>query len=289
MPKSRVLRGFTLIELLVVVAIIAVLIAILLPSLGRAKSNAMRTKCGAQLRGWGQAVQTYTMEYDSWFGAKPGGGYYGGQWDQDPAAYGVGPPQPSQIYPKGAYIDPLNVAASANSAIGPSIYGQEMGHVAGSKLRFCPGDTQAPLGADGVFYYGNRPLPSYKFGAYLPLNGTPRATVVKMSLFKDLANKLLMCDSNSQNNYGDLVSVIRHDGHQSIDVSLINAGGETFPRNVGGWNTQTELADRHQGKGNVLFMDFHVDCLPWSDFVRNIPAIETDPDMSKKWTRMQEY
>jgi prepilin-type N-terminal cleavage/methylation domain-containing protein len=43
-------RGFTLIELLVVVAIISVLIAILLPSLGRVKETARRTVCASNLR-----------------------------------------------------------------------------------------------------------------------------------------------------------------------------------------------------------------------------------------------
>ena len=55
-------RGFTLIELLVVVAIIAVLVAILLPSLSRAREQAKKGTCLANLRGISQASMTYATE-----------------------------------------------------------------------------------------------------------------------------------------------------------------------------------------------------------------------------------
>ncbi len=52
-------RGFTLIELLVVIAIIALLIAILLPSLARARELSKRTVCGTQLKAVGSAAVMY--------------------------------------------------------------------------------------------------------------------------------------------------------------------------------------------------------------------------------------
>jgi prepilin-type N-terminal cleavage/methylation domain-containing protein len=56
-------RGFSLVELLVVISIVALLVAILLPAIGKARESARKVTCASQLRQWGLIVTAYDYDF----------------------------------------------------------------------------------------------------------------------------------------------------------------------------------------------------------------------------------
>jgi len=61
--RNRLVRGFTLIELLVVISIVAILVAMILPAIGRAKDIAVSTQCQSQMRQLAIGLHTYATDF----------------------------------------------------------------------------------------------------------------------------------------------------------------------------------------------------------------------------------
>jgi len=104
-PKTQRPCAFTLIELLVTIAIIAVIAAMLLPSITRGKTSAQRTQCASNLRQLGLAAQMYWDDNNStcfqWqLYATNGGRLYWFGWLQDGAeGQRLYDPLPGPLYP----------------------------------------------------------------------------------------------------------------------------------------------------------------------------------------------
>ena len=67
LPKSRKSAGFTLIELLVVIAIIAILAAMLLPALNKARGSAKKTACLNQIKQMTAMLVVYSTDNNDFF------------------------------------------------------------------------------------------------------------------------------------------------------------------------------------------------------------------------------
>jgi prepilin-type processing-associated H-X9-DG protein/prepilin-type N-terminal cleavage/methylation domain-containing protein len=218
--------AFTLIELLVVVAIIAVLAALLLPTLQKAKDNARSSQCLNNLRQIGQLVMFYTGDFNEYVPASYDGG-------SNPN------PPPRFWYSKLCY---LYLGVTTGGMGDNDLWGTGKGS---DRIFICP--TVPDRGKDGLqrewqLGYG------WNYCGLTHQDLTITVTLwgytARLSQVLKPSQTIMAGDSHSQQNMYAIKSYVFRGF----------APGYLFTES------------RHNGRANFVFVDGHVESLPTSAF-----------------------
>jgi prepilin-type N-terminal cleavage/methylation domain-containing protein/prepilin-type processing-associated H-X9-DG protein len=251
--------AFTLIELLVVIAIIAMLAALLLPVLSRAKARAQGAVCMSNLRQLQLAWLYYTHDHGdllppNWSGVEAG---------RDPRF-------PSWVEGIMTYETSLGYAQwlsdSTNTLI---LLTNKVGRI-GPYLKTagvfkCPGDRSWVLLGGGK----HPRVRSYGMNTYMGCSGEllPDQLVPPYHLFRRMSDLVAPPPSKA------LVFIDIHEDY------IYGPGFDVRPPPVRAYDAWEQApASRHSGVGPLSFADGHVESRRWRD-----SSIFSRPDRIQKW------
>ena len=239
--------AFTVPELLAVIAVIMIIIALLLPALGKARDAAKAAVCKSNEHQLGLAIRSYGLENDRYFpvGVMPGTG----EWLWPPALRRHAPDLAvfncTTDDEQTRWVKRSNPGSPAH----PSGWEKDeyrLGAGRGSFFSYGMNVWGAPCCAD-----------AYGTGTYYN-----HATLGerKMTTMVAPSNFIVLGDSNWDTTVGGDVNWSAYIGMYAL---------RQYPLEV------------HQGKANILHGDGHVEAMPRTDFV----TFSADPTVLKRWHR----
>jgi prepilin-type N-terminal cleavage/methylation domain-containing protein/prepilin-type processing-associated H-X9-DG protein len=274
--RAHTQNGFTLVELLVVIGIIALLISILLPTLGRARESANQVKCQAQQKQIVLAMIEHAIEHKGYMplvGAiEPG---------TDPAAVLDPRMEKYDYWGQSGNFKLMSIMGALGPQLGQKVRTDTLANLEADmqkdllrKLFVCPSDREggrfgATLGDGGSAFNSyafneaalgwGEPNGSNGVRGHMRLRG-------KVSRFPHPAQLFLLTDGAPRggDNYGAWQVYYDHDANCTLrDIFITNNGGGTNPnykaggKDCGDWTLIDR--NRHNKRMMVAFADGHVE------------------------------
>jgi prepilin-type N-terminal cleavage/methylation domain-containing protein/prepilin-type processing-associated H-X9-DG protein len=251
--NASVWKGFTLIELLVVIAIIAILAAMLLPALSKAKGAAQQAKCRSNVKQLDLGMNMYLNDFQDTYAACASRTTYGFQ------------PEDWIYWRAGTYTPVWN---GSLETIDKSPVVSYMGVKTSTNVFRCPMDI-SNTGRAGAYGDGQ---PIYGFSYSMTSYGLNGANVNEglTGVMDDNGINWYPFKNNAVRNPGGKISFAEEptdppndtpppDSPPTVTTDTTIDDGRWIPAPVGG----NYLTTRHDGNAVVGFVDGHVQTVNW--------------------------